>query len=268
MRPWTAALILMLAACSGGGSRLVVGAGTSLVDGGLIDALAADYEAAHPNVELSVVGEATAKVLALSRSGAVDVTITHAPDLEAAFEAEGLAASAATVFSSRFVLVGPPERALTLSGSSVSEAFARIAADGLLFVSRADESGTHLVEKEIWREAGIDPTDRPWYLETGQGMGLTLQVTSERGGFTLSELGTFLAARANLALVNAGVTGSSLANPYRAMAVRGSLVEDEAVAFVEWLASDEGRDALRRIDGHLFDTTVYEPFEEDPAGTG
>lgn len=268
MRPLIAAVILMLAACSGGVSRLVVGAGTSLVDGGLIDALAADYEAARPGVQVSVVGESTSKVLALAGSGAVDVTITHAPALEAAFEAEGLAAAAATVFSSRFVLVGPPERALMLSGSSVSEAFVRIAGDGLTFVSRADESGTHLVELEIWRETGIDPTGRPWYLETGQGMGLTLQVTSERGGFTLSELGTFLAAGSNLALVDAGVTGSGLVNPYRAMAVRGSLVEEQAVAFVEWLASDEGRDALRRIDRQLFDTTVYEPFEEDPAGTG
>jgi len=263
-----AAVILIASACSGGGIRVVVAAGTTLVDSGLIDALAAEYEATRPGVELSVVGEATAQVLALARNGAADVTITHAPDLEAAFEAEGLAKATRVVFSSRFILAGPAAQAAPFSGLSAAEAFQRIATEGIVFVSRADGSGTHLVEQDIWAGLGLDPHGAPWYLETGQGMGLTLQVASERGGFTLSELGTFLAALPNLSLVDVGLSVDGLRNPYKAMAVSGSPVEAEAVAFVEWLASPEGRAAVERIDDALYERAVFEPVQEQPMETG
>ncbi len=124
-------------------------------------------------------------------------------------------------------------------------------------MSRADGSGTHLVERTGWASIGLDPSGEPWYLETGQGMGLTMQVASERAAVTLAELGAFLAADRVLGLVDARLARAGLDNPYRAMAVSGSPVEREAVAFVEWLASPAGHAALAEIDARLFDQPVY-----------
>ncbi len=252
--------LALLTCCGGSPVRVVVAAGTTLVDSGLIDLLAADFESTHPDVELSVVGDSSASILALARNGAADVTITHAPDLEAEFIGEGRASVEHHVFSSRFILVGPPGDVDGMAGRPVAEAFARLVEAGDRFVSRSDGSGTNLVELKIWKQAGIDPAGMEWYIETGQGMGPTLQVASERAAFTLSELGSFLTARPSLDLVDAGVDRQGLANPYRAMAVAGSPVEADAEAFVDWLVSDAGREALRRANTELFgDGVVFEP---------
>ena len=81
-----AALLAATAAC-GSQDRVVVAAGTTVVDSGLVDLIATAYEQSHPGVELSVVGEATAQVLELGRRGAADVLITHAPEAERQFVA-------------------------------------------------------------------------------------------------------------------------------------------------------------------------------------
>lgn len=256
-------LILMLAACSAGSERVVVAAGTTLVDSGLIDRLAIEYEATHPGVDLSVVGDASAAIFLLAENGAADVTITHAPDLEAKFLASGGATTHAPVFSSRFVLVGPSTHLERLRGMDAVTALRRIAQDGDPFVSRADGSGTNLVELRLWGEAGIDPSGAPWYIETGQGMGPTLQIASEREAFTLSELGSFLAARSTIRLVDLEVDRRGLDNPYLATAVAGSPVEDRASDFVEWLVSEPGVEALVAANQDLFGAVVFEPFPTD-----
>jgi len=252
-------LVVAGAACDAGGRRVVVAAGTTLVDSGLIDLLAADFEAAHPGVEVSVVGDASASILELARAGTVDITLTHAPDLEEAFIAEGRSGLTLHVFSSRFILVGPAERVGLVRGSVIEEAFESIAAGGWAFVSRADGSGTNLVEEAVWRSIGPIPRDQAWYIETGQGMGPTLQVASERQAFTLSELGSFLTAAASLDLVDAEVVGGArLENPYRAMVVAGTPAEGASTVFVEWLGSEEGRRSVQGANRRLFgETNVF-----------
>lgn len=253
----TLALWLVVAAgCDSGDRRVVVAAGTTLVDSGLIDLLAADFEATHAGVEVSVVGDASAAILSLARSGTVDVTVTHAPDLEETFISEGRSGLTLHVFSSRFILVGPSGRVEQVRGAPIDEAFATIAGGGWAFVSRADGSGTNLAEEAVWRSIGPIPRDQPWYIQTGQGMGPTLQVASERQAFTLSELGSFLTAASGLDLVDAEVGGDGLVNPYRAMVVVGTPAEEVATTFVEWLGSADGRQSLERANRRLFGEVV------------
>ncbi|MDE0132826.1 MAG: substrate-binding domain-containing protein [bacterium] len=264
-RSWlTAVLAAGLAAgalggCSPDETRVTVVAGTTLVDGKLLERVAADYEAQRPDVRLSVVGAPTARALALAEAGSADVTVTHDPSLEERFISEGRAELAVEVFSSRFILAGPRRGSASLGGVSAVEAFKRIAEQGHLFVSRADGSGTHQVEKEIWDRAGLDPTSREWYVETRQGMGLTLQVASQREAFVLVELSVFLTAEETTGLVDAALDPVGLDNSYRAMAVKGSPVTDESLAFVEWLGSQRGREAVRRANLELYGVQIFEP---------
>ena len=249
------AVLMGVVACGGGdGGRVLVAAGTTLVDSGLIDALADRYEAVRPGVEISVVGEASAQVLELGRRGGADVLITHAPALEERFLAEGLAELSGVAFSSDFVLVGPPGLVGSLGGP-IEEVLAAVAARQLEFVSRGDGSGTHQRELALWSQAGVDPAGAPWYRETGQGMGLTLIVADQVGALTLAERGAYTAAAEQLSLRPLEVEASpALVNPYRVTLVveRG----DAAGDFARWLL-DEAAEELPAINQELFNEPIY-----------
>ena len=162
-------VLVVVAGCSGTSQeRVIVAAGTTLVDSGLLDAIAVAFEETHPYIELSIIGEATAQVLELGRRGGADVLMSHGPELEAEFVDDGLAARYELILSSSFVLVGPPDATL---GGTMADVLGEIAEGRGPFVSRADGSGTHEVERRLWAEIGIDPLGEPWYSETGQGMG-------------------------------------------------------------------------------------------------
>ena len=255
MKRWLLIALVMVAGCGGSDQRILVAAGTTLVDSGFIEQLANEYTA-ETGVEVDVIGEATAQVLSLARSRTVDVTITHAPDLEAEFQSDGLASQVVEAFSSRFIVLGPSD-AEVFVGGGVETVFAAIAEQQLAFVGREDGSGTSVVERSIWEAIGVSAAAESWYLATGQGMGLTLQVASERQAFVLAELGSALSA-GNLDLFDVGVIDERLENPYTAMSVAASDADDLADAFVLWLNTDSGRKGIEKANMAVFsDPDVY-----------
>jgi tungstate transport system substrate-binding protein len=139
---------------------VIVAAGTTLVDSGLIDELADRYEADHPEIELSVVDQSTARVLELGRRGGADLLMTHAPDLEAEFVGEGLAARYEPVLESRFVLVGPGDLIGEMP-SSIGEAFQEIARRGETFVRRRRSYGGVVVLGDRTGNGPDPPGGRP-----------------------------------------------------------------------------------------------------------
>lgn len=256
MRRVALALLLLATACSGGGQqRVIVAAGTTLVDSGLVNAVADRFEESHPHIQLSIVGEASARILDLGRRGGADVLITHAPDLEAKFVHDGLAARYERVLSSSFVLVGPAD---SIPGAPVMTVLAEIAASNRPFVSRGDGSGTHQTELWLWEQAGVDPEGASWYLETGQGMGLTLQVADQRGAFALSELGAFLAASDTLTIEPVDASGIPR-NPYHLTVVLDSPERRAGEEFLDWLVGPEGVRAVAEANRELFGQPIYEP---------
>ena len=256
MKRLVSLVALSVVACgTPGEGRLLVAAGTTLVDSGFIEQVTAEYER-ESGVDVDVIGEATAQVLALARSESVDVTITHAPALEAAFQVDGLASQVSSPFVSRFILAGPA--GTNLDRGDVVDVFRQLADARAAFVGREDGSGTSEVERAVWADVGIDAASQSWYLSTGQGMGLSLQVASERQAFILAELGTFLAAT-GLSLDDTGLTDSRLENPYVAMSVAASEQLGSADDFVEWLESEAGKTAIERANRQVFGSeVVYE----------
>ena len=119
------------------------------------------------------------------------------------------------------------------------------------FVSRGDDSGTHLAELSLWSAAGADPASfGPWYREVGAGMGAALNAAAAMGAYTLSDRGSWLAGpRRGLAIAFEG--DPALANPYAYLPVdpgKGAHVAGKAAARLEdWLTGPRAR-AL--IDGH------------------
>jgi tungstate transport system substrate-binding protein len=92
-----------------------------------------------------------------------------------------------------FVIIGPADDPAKIKGlTKAADAMKAIAATGSRFVSRGDNSGTHVLEKTLWKLAGVEPRGA-WYIEAGQGMGATLGIADDRKAYTLTDRGTFLA---------------------------------------------------------------------------
>jgi tungstate transport system substrate-binding protein len=254
------ALALIAAGCGSADSpRVVVASGTTVVDSGLMERLVDAYRETGVDVNFSVVGAGTGEALALAAAGSVDLVLAHQWDLEEVFLAEHPKAVVEPVFSSTFLLVGPPGDPRS-DGRTITELFAAVAADAVPFVTRRDESGTYAKEREIWALTGVDPVGEEWYIETGQGMGFTLQVADQRSAFALAEGGSYRTVSGEISLVpiEVEVPSGLLENPYRAIVVEPDTAS-AALGFVEWLRSDAGQRALIAANQELFGDVVYSP---------
>ena len=250
-----AALVVLLGACAGpSGDRVVVAAGTTLVDSGFIEVVAAAYEAEVDGVDVAVVALSSAEAFAYADAGNADVAITHEPQQLGAFLASHPESVTFVPFASEFVLVGPP--AFAGSAESVVEAFALVAASGFPFVSRDDGSGTHAREQTIWAAVPYVPDTQEWYTRTGSGMASTLLVASQRSAVTLAERGAYLAVAADLSLEEIPVESRSMLENAYDLTV-ADMDDPRSMAFAEWMKGSSGRSAIQQANQQLFGTQVY-----------
>ena len=172
-------------------SELILATTTSVLDSGLLDVLVERFEEKYPyRVKAIAVGSGAA--LLMARQGEADVTITHEPRAEKEFMDAGYGESRREVMYNDFIIVGPAADPAGIKGvGDAVEAFTRISASGLPFVSRGDASGTHAMEMSVWERAGIQPAG-DWYMESGQGMGYTLRTADEEGAYTITDRATFI----------------------------------------------------------------------------
>lgn len=187
------AVLALAIACGGGERTIILATTTSTENSGLLDVLIPVFERdSGYNVKVVAVGSGAA--IAMGERGDVDVLLVHSPRAEEAFVRDGYGVDRASVMYNDFVIVGPAgDPAGVREADDAAGALARIAAAGARFISRGDDSGTHVKEQELWAAAGL-PVQRgaAWYVETGQGMGATLTVAAETGGYTLTDRGTWL----------------------------------------------------------------------------
>lgn len=170
--------------------RLTIAAGTTTADSGLLDQLHSDFEERF-DTRVDAVIRGTGAALRTARDGDCDLVLVHARSLEDVFLREGAGINRRAVMVNDFIVVGPPDDPAEIAGRDPAAAFQAIAADETPFLSRGDESGTHIREQQLWSEAGVDPSGE-WYSETGQGMGQTLTLAAQNSGYTLADRGSFL----------------------------------------------------------------------------
>jgi tungstate transport system substrate-binding protein len=176
--------------------EVILATTTSTQDSGLLDVLVPLFEK-ETGYRVKTISVGSGQALALGRKGEADVLLVHSPADEQKLVAEGHGVDRRLVMHNDFVIVGPPGDPAGIKGSRASkDALTRIVQAGALFVSRGDGSGTHSKERGLWKAAGIDPEGRSGYQQTGLGMGDTLNVASEKRGYTLADRGTFLARNA------------------------------------------------------------------------
>lgn len=250
------ALTVAMSACSvSSDERVIVAAGTTVVDSGLVEYLVDAYASDGGRGQVGVIALSSQQSLAYASAGNADITITHEQDLLMVFLSETPAAVSSPVFASRFVYVASPD--LSFPVPTVESILETVASDGIAFVSRDDGSGTHSREIAMWGAVGLDPSGESWYVRTGTGMGDTLLVADQRGAVTLAEIGAYLSAAHNLSLVPVDDgTNPKLTNPYD-ITVVDPQGNDAAVEFFAWLTSEPGREAIVRANEELFERNVY-----------
>lgn len=191
---------------------------TSTRDSGLLDAILPEFRE-QTGVDVKVVAVGSGQALEMGRRGDADVLLTHAPDAEEKFVADGFSRERIPVFHNDYVLVGPASNSMRENvPKTVSDALSRIASENQTFVSRGDDSGTHRKEQALWKAAGIEPTFSN-YLSSGSGMAQTLRIAEEKQGWTLSDRGTFLVLKSEINLTILLEGDNVLLNPYAVMAV-------------------------------------------------
>jgi tungstate transport system substrate-binding protein len=223
--------------------QMILATTTSTQDSGLLDELLPRFQD-ESGCSVKTVAVGSGEALELGEKGDADVLLVHSPEAEQEYMNGGHGASREAVMHNDFIVVGPEDDPAGINGAgSAADAFTSISKAEAPFASRADESGTHTKELSIWEAAGIQPKGS-WYIETGQGMGETLTIASQKQAYTLSDRGTFLATD-NLDSELLVEGGKDLLNPYHVIVVEAEGVNREcAQEFSDWITSPETQDEI------------------------
>jgi tungstate transport system substrate-binding protein len=177
------------------------------------------------------------------------------------------------VMHNDYVIVGPADDPAAIKGLSPKDAFAVIFNTGAPFVSRGDDSGTHKKEASFWDKAELDPAGQPWYFETGQGMGASLTVASEKQAYILTDRATYLANKDNLQLEILLEGSNALLNVYHVITVNPAksdrINDDGALAFANFMVAPETQAVIAEFGVKKFGQPLFIPDAgKDPAELG
>jgi len=234
---------------------------TSTQNSGLYDYLLPHFTA-KSGIDVRVVAVGTGQALRNAEKCDGDVLVVHSKADEVKFVENGFGTKRSNLMYNDFVVLGPAnDPANIASATTVDEALQRITASQSAFASRGDNSGTHKAEKRLWKAANIaiDSAVNSWYLETGLGMGATLNFAVQANAYTLSDRATWLAFanRAGHKILFQGQP--PLFNQYGIVPVSKShcpnVKHELAQEFTDWLVSPDGQNMIasyKRNGAQLF----------------
>ncbi|MBT2659521.1 extracellular solute-binding protein [Bacillus sp. ISL-45] len=245
---------------------LILATTTSTQDSGLLEVLLPEFEKDN-NYNVKTIAVGTGQALEMGTRGEADVLLVHAPAAEEELVKSGDAINRQKVMYNDFIFVGPAEDPAKIKGLSVAEALTKITESKASFVSRGDDSGTHKKELELWKKSSLDPKSLgDAYIETGQGMGATLMIASEKTGYTLTDRATFLAQKKNMPDTEMLVEGDeSLLNIYHVMQVNDDKHEkvnaEGAKAFVEFMIAEDTKNIIKDFGVDEYGEPLFFLFE-------
>jgi len=242
--------------------NVILSTTTSTQDSGLLDVLIPLFEK-QTGFSVKTVSVGTGQALALAAKGDADVALVHAPSLEKQYVADAKLLNRRLVMYNDFVIIGPKEDPAKIkSVKTALAALKLIEQSKSRFVSRGDNSGTHNLEKSLWKEAGIQPQG-DWYIETGQGMGATLGIANERDAYTITDRGTLLALgkRVNLPILIEG--DKALLNIYSVMEVNPAngprINSTGGKAFADFMVAPQTQDVIKTFGVDKFGQSLFVP---------
>ncbi|MEM3715628.1 MAG: substrate-binding domain-containing protein [Candidatus Bathyarchaeia archaeon] len=235
-------------------SVIVLVTTTSTYDSGLLDYLMPFFEEKY-NIKVRVLPMGSGRAIEVAKRGDADIVLVHSRSLELEFLNSGYGVHRVGVMYNDFVVIGPLEDPADIGGlENVTEAFQRIMSSGAegkaCFISRADRSGTHMLEMSVWERLGVTPSNKmQWYIEAGAGMGAVLRMANEMRAYTLTDRATWLSFKDDLANLRVMVQGDiTLLNPYAIILVNPEKHPHRnyrgALALAKWILSEEGQSLI------------------------
>ena len=279
-------VFLVVATISNAGERLRLATTTSTDNSGLLSVLLPPFEKKF-DMKVDVIAVGTGAALKLGENGDADVLLVHAPSREESFVDAGFGVNRRNVMYNDFVIIGPKDDPAEIRGDKdAGKALAKIDRKRAIFISRGDDSGTHMKEQSIWKDSGVPlkevkkmiskkGKDRAvqyvgpegsWYLSIGQGMGAALMMADEKRAYTLTDRGTYTAYKDKLDLDILCQGDKCLNNPYGIIAVNPERFPEinyfGAMELIAWMTSVEGQKLIGdfRVSGEvLFHPTAGRP---------
>ena len=243
-------LALSFSVSSAADNFIIVQSTTSTQNSGLFEHILPLFTK-RTGIEVRVVAVGTGQALKNAEKGDGDVVLVHSQPDEEKFVADGWGLKRFPVMYNDFVIVGPAADPARIAGMRrAPEALKKIAEAQSPFASRADDSGTNKAELKLWQQSGVDPkkSSGSWYLETGSGMGATLNIAVGKQAYALTDRGTWLAF-ANKSDFKILVEGDDeLFNQYGVMLVNPAkhpnVKAKDGQVFIDWLTGSEGQAAI------------------------
>jgi tungstate transport system substrate-binding protein len=261
-----AAAMLGLGGCGGSSlstnparasGSMILATTTDTQDSGLLDVVVPAFERAS-KCTVKAVAVGSGQAIDLAERGQADALWVHSPKAEEKFMSAGHGLSRQEVMTNPYELVGPPnDPARSAAASGAVAAFRAIATARSPFASRADQSGTNTKELELWKQAGITPKGS-WYIETGQGMGPTLTIASQKRAYTLTDTAT-MTTESGLGLKVLVRGDPVLKNSYHVIVVKGARNLGCARAFAAHLISPAGQTLIGTFGVAKYGRPLYHP---------
>jgi tungstate transport system substrate-binding protein len=213
------------------------------------------------------VGAGTGEALKIAQQYTVDLCLVHAKALEEKFVADGYGIRCIPLMYNDFVIVGPADDPAGIKGmKSATEALKTIAAKGAIFVSRGDNSGTHVAEKDLWAKAGLKRAG-PWYTvyEKGsEGNVPTLLYTDGKSAYTVIDRATYLTVKNKVKLAVLVEGDEVLLNHISLIPVNPAkcprVYNKEAMAFVNLLTDpDKGQKIIESFGKDTYGQPLFYP---------
>ncbi len=248
-------MVILTISVQAGNQELMMATTTSTDNTGLLDYLIPHFEK-DTGIVLKWTATGTGKALKLGQNCDVDVLLVHAPPAEKKYIAKGYGKDRREVMYNDFVIIGPKNDPASVKGKNISGALNLIKSKNSIFVSRGDDSGTNKKEKLLWKNAHITQPDKEkWYVQTGQGMLATINVTAERNGYTMTDRGTYIKYQAqkggNAPLIVLVEGDKILLNQYSVLTLNPKNCPNAkyhlALKFSDWMASQKAQTLIKEF---------------------
>jgi len=242
--------------------NIILATTTSTQDSGLLDVLVPMFEE-QTGYTVQTIAVGTGAALKMGEEGNADVLLVHAPAAEVTLMDAGFGKDRMLVMHNDFIIVGPVDDPAGIKALGPKDAFVAIYNAGVPYVSRGDDSGTHKMELSFWTKAELDPKGQAWYLETGQGMGASLTVASEKGAYILTDRATYLANKENLQLEILLEGNNALLNVYHVITVNPDkwpkVNYEGALAFASFIVDSATQEVIGQFGMEKFGQSLFIP---------
>ena len=246
--------------------NIILATTTSTQDSGLLDVLFPMFQAQTGYI-VQTIAVGSGEAMKIGEEGNADVLLVHAPASEVSFMEAGDGTDRFLIMHNDFIITGPAADPAGIKGmTDATEAFKAIFEAGAAFITRGDDSGTHKKELALWKSAELDPAGQAWYLETGQGMGASMTVASEKEAYILTDRATYLANKDKYQLELLVEGDNSLLNVYHVITVNQTkwtgVNYEGGLAFAKFMTDPGTQEVIGQFGVEKFGQPLFYPDAE------